>query len=325
MRLKLIICCRTDGLGVRFNNYMHAKTIANYLNIPCLLVWVNRKTARCSFKNLFMTNSPEYYDSCNVTYKSSQDNIMEHVLKHYNIDMKSDEINTYQPQKIKIIRDDILENYDVLVHTGNSRLRFEHQVLLNPYLELQNSIGSLPLNPYISTSIKKYSSIFANHDVIGFHIRRGDCVDKEPGTKNYNRGNVSLSIFYDIIGTGYYNSNQYIFFVCSDDDEVMKTFTKTYKYKTRTINNKRIRKSFYHRCRSQDRNNEQCIQDAMATMILLSKCKIVYGSNSSFNKIGTGLGGVERWGVDIKPNKKLIHHKAFLTREAHTQKNRYNK
>lgn len=324
MRLKLIICCRTDGLGVRFNNFMHAKSIANHLGISCLLVWMaDRKNARGSFQNLFNTNSPEYYDSTGKTYKTGKEDMMGHVLEHFGIDMKSKEIKVYEPQKIKLIRDNVLENYDVLVHLANGRLRFEQPVTLKPYLDLQNSIGSLPLNSYIEKSIQQYSSIFANHDVIGFHIRRGDCVDKAPGTKNYNRGNVSLSVFYDIIGTGYYNSNQYVFFVCSDDDEVMEKFTKTYKYKIRTVKRKKIRKSFYHKCRSQDRSNEQAIQDAMATMILLSKCKVVYGSDSAFNKIGAGLGGVPRWTVDVKPGKKLRIHKKLLIKEVDTQKAKY--
>lgn len=324
MRLKLIICCRTDGLGVRFNNYMYAKSVANYLKIPCLMLWTTvGKAAQCSFKELYETDSPDFLDIASKKFKHERQLITTHILKHYNIDITQKDIKAYKDRDVKLITNKILEQYDILYHIGNHSLKLEKPAILNPPLTLRQTLNKLKLNSYITEQLALYDNLYNHHNVIGFHIRRGDCVDRPPGTKNYNKGNVSLKQFYNIIDTKYYNKNKYIFFVASDDNNVTQEFIKTYKYNIKTHDKKTISKTFCYQCRSQDRGSTIAIQDAIITMMLFSKCSVIYGSRSAFSETAANINAIPKYTIDMTPNDKIKSHIKELTSKANSQTDKY--
>jgi hypothetical protein len=311
MKLKLIICGREDGLGIRILNYTYSKIIAEKLGIKHLMLWpTESRHCKCSFRDIFNIETNQILDINTNEVRNnifSLEYIKEHINKHYDIDLNLKNIKHLNLKNEKITSE-ILNTYDIILYKITKVKAYIK--ILNPKNISMNiqQFFSFNLNPHIEEGINKYSYLFNNFKIVSFHIRRGDIYEGIVENKHIKRGTVPLENFYKVIDTGYYDSNEYLFFVSSDTDKTTEDFFRRNNKLITLDNGEQINKCFYIECDSQDRSEAIAIQDAVIPMYLMSKSHVIYGSKSAFSYISALLGNMKKYDVHFDLSQMYINH-----------------
>jgi hypothetical protein len=310
--IKLLICNRKDGLGNRLINYIYAKSISLHYNIPCVLAWcINNNNCKCSLTDIFCNfRENEYVDT--DRYKIvSPNQIIHHLNEYYKSDIDIN-INKYirfggdyLDTKHCLDTDILLLSSHRLKINGFDELQYQRSIIDNLF-KIEN------YNKFIQKNLSSYLEKYINYDLIGLHIRRGD-------SQILMRGRVPLDNFYEIIDTQYYDDKKYKFLISSDSDNVTQIICDKYN------NIFKSDKCIYYKCRSQDTEKIESIQDAFITLILLSKCKIIYGSPSSFSNLAALIGNISKVTIELKQTSNTIKHIKELTNKTFDlSKSNYN-
>lgn len=290
MRLKLIICGRPDGLGARFKNIIFTKSLANFLKVDHLICWPKTRHCMGSLDLLLDENKNNILEVKSKTPKITEDVLIDYVMEKYGIELNQE--TTYCPnQKSFMLNKELANKYDVWVLYSTAPYHYSDK--FKP--SMGPTFKTLSLNPFVNDIVSQYKKkYFMDYTVIGIHIRRGDCVDRKG--KSGERGRVGIEYLYELLDSGKFEADNYLYFICSDDDTVIKAINDKY-HRRLYKNGKKILKSsktFYYPCRGLDRLDPGAIQDAWIIMNLMTLCKMIICSSSSFNKVPCMIGNVHR-------------------------------
>jgi hypothetical protein len=218
--------------------------------------------------------------------------IDEYLNKYYDIDINNNKYLRFgkgQLEKKDCSNTDILLfSSHRLVITDFEGLQYQKNII-NKLFNIDN------YNIFIKEQLLSYIDMYKDYDLIGIHIRRGD-------TKTLLRGSVPLYNFYEIIDTRYYDDKKYKFLISSDSDNETQIICNRYNKIFGTD------KCINYNCRSQDTQKIESIQDAFITLILLSKCKIIYGSPSSYSNLAAFIGNISKITIKVDQTHNVLKH-----------------
>jgi hypothetical protein len=285
MRLKLIIAGRADGLGSRFKNILVTKALADFLKVSYLICWnITSSHCKCPMEYL-IDEGTDYVNTVTKLPDITNTNLIDCIKEKYDIDLPHSKI-LYPGKSPIIVTKEITDDYDVLVLYSNGFYRYETEYK-NIDEKMMISFNRFILNQYVQEQINKFKrKYFCKYKVIGIHIRRGEC-EHAGSTKIHKRGNVPLDSVYKILDLGLFKKDNYLYFICSDDQTVIDTINEKYQRPVlkHGIPIKNSSKTFHYPCRSLDRSDPLAIQDAWIIMNLMRMCSLIICSHSLFNKV----------------------------------------
>jgi hypothetical protein len=125
---------------------------------------------------------------------------------------------------------------------------------------------------YINDTANEFSEKYNLNNRIGFHIRRGDMIEKRIYNEGefYNQRCIRPDQFIEI----YRNNLNELFFLCSEDTEIHKLFDS--------------RMCRLHHTGA-TREKEEDVINAYIDILLLSKTKKIYGGWSAFSVVANAI------------------------------------
>jgi hypothetical protein len=279
---KYVISASFGGLSNRVNSLTSSIRISERTKRNLLLCWPKDLVCNCNFSDLFENKIKEI--SKEQLRGIIKNNLVQVLKKSENVKSK---------RKFVIVNDGCYDDF------SKEELLFKFEKIeKRTQKEIYEALKKLKIKPNIQNIVNKFFKKNFKNEVIGLHIRRGDYK-----LLTHNIGGISSNEkFIEEIKKEIAINPKIKFFIATEDKETEEKFKKIF--------GKRI---VSYPKKTNVKEEEGAIKEALVDILLLSKCKEIFGSfRSTFTELAWFLGEC-KLKVKIIADKKGVE--AYLLKE----------
>jgi hypothetical protein len=270
-----IISSSMGGLGGRLKSLVSAIKTSEINNSDLLLYWPKNPPCNCNFSDLFENNIKE------ITKEDFR-----RIIKQENIQILN------KSEKIKFKKRFILIGDIGFTGFSKKDLSFKFEgIPINVRKDIYDLLNRLKIKEDILKKVNIFLSKFFKKEVIGVHIRKGDFK-----IIANNVGNVSSDRqFIEEMKREIKLNSKVKFFLATEDKETEEKFMEIFKDKIISYPKK-----------TKVREEEGSVKEALIELLLLSKCKKIFGNfSSTFTELAWFFG-------ECKPEIEIVIDKKEL-------------
>lgn len=293
---KFIVCVNRAGIGNRLRGLVSAMRLCKKLNRKLLLYWENNKYLGCDFNDLFENKFNEVDEEfikliSNQPYSKTYRDVLESDFDDHEYIILDTWKFVFLPGEIK---NDFNKTY-ASKEGANIDFEFE-RIPMKLRLDILEELIELRVTKDVLDKVKSFEDKNKLEEYNGMHVRRGDNKFTTDGREKVSSDEKFTKIILD-------NPDEK-FFVSSDS--VLSSISLKTMFPERVI---------YYPEEDKKRSTKESIQEALASIILLSKTKHLYGSFlSTFTEMVWWFSGCKTKVdvVGIEDIKKDFFPKTFM-------------